>query len=72
MCVQWWADWRDLKVLPYGGTDMMEQPAYVLEAIKACQTHLNQHQSELMEQQRKDIERQTKKAKGAGGKRWRG
>lgn len=37
LCVQWWRMWRDLGALPYGGNDLMAQPAYVTQAIVACQ-----------------------------------
>jgi hypothetical protein len=40
--VQWWTDWRDLKVLPWGGDDLMEQPAIVLDAIRECNRVWNQ------------------------------
>ena len=32
-----WNDFRDLGVLPYGGRDLMDQPAFVLEAFKVIE-----------------------------------
>lgn len=29
-----WSDYKELKVLPYGGMDLMAQPAFVLEGFK--------------------------------------
>ena len=36
LCVSWWQLWRTLRALPFAG-GLMEQPAYVLEAIQACE-----------------------------------
>jgi len=36
--LNWWSEWRALQVLPYGGSDLMEQPAYVVEGIQKCET----------------------------------
>lgn len=35
--VRWWSEWKSYGVLPYGGSDLMEQPAYVLEGIEICE-----------------------------------
>ena len=32
-----WSDFKDLGVLPFGGTDLMEQPAFILEAFKVIE-----------------------------------
>tara|TARA_R100000664_G_C2733485_1_gene123542 strand:- start:129 stop:308 length:180 start_codon:yes stop_codon:yes gene_type:complete len=32
-----WSDYKSLNVLPFGGTDLMEQPAFILEAFKAIE-----------------------------------
>jgi hypothetical protein len=32
-----WSDFKELGVLPFGGTDLMEQPAFILEAFKAIE-----------------------------------
>lgn len=29
-----WSDYKDLGVLPFGGSDIMEQPAFIFEAFK--------------------------------------
>ena len=29
-----WSEYKELSVLPFGGSDLMEQPAFVLEAFK--------------------------------------
>ena len=36
-CVRWWREWRELGVLPYGGSDLMAQPHYVYQAIRLCE-----------------------------------
>ena len=35
--VRWWSEWKAFSVLPYGGADLMDQPAYVLEGIEICE-----------------------------------
>ena len=35
-CVRWWLEWKEFNCLPWGGNDLMEQPAYVLEALLIC------------------------------------
>jgi len=34
--LQWWGEFKELGALPWGGSDLMEQPAYVLEAFNMC------------------------------------
>lgn len=29
-----WSDYKELNVLPYGGKDLMSQPAFILEGFK--------------------------------------
>tara|TARA_R100000808_G_scaffold14529_1_gene34230 strand:- start:4387 stop:4563 length:177 start_codon:yes stop_codon:yes gene_type:complete len=53
-----WSDYKSLNVLPYGGSDLMEQPAFILEAFKAIEeektsTELKQNQEALKRAQRR-------------------
>jgi len=36
VCLGWWREWRELQVLPYPG-DLLDQPAFVVEAIETCE-----------------------------------
>ena len=36
MCVSWWSEYKELEALPWGGSDLMSQPNFVIEAILAC------------------------------------
>jgi len=36
----WWADWKTFGALPYGGSDLLAQPAFVVEAIRTCEETL--------------------------------
>ena len=52
----WWRDWKNLKVLPWGGTDLMEQPAYILEAIDICEGIYKLVESEEHDKHKKEVE----------------
>ena len=36
--MSWFREWKDLGILPWGGSEMLEQPAFVVEAISVCST----------------------------------
>ena len=53
-----WSDYKSLNVLPYGGADLMEQPAFVLDAFKAIEqektaAELENTQREIRQTQRR-------------------
>tara|TARA_R100000808_G_C2118091_1_gene130110 strand:+ start:787 stop:966 length:180 start_codon:yes stop_codon:yes gene_type:complete len=53
-----WSDYKSLNVLPFGGTDLMEQPAFVLEAFKTIEeektaSELERTKDELKKAQRR-------------------
>jgi len=39
--LSWWLNWRSLKILPWGGSDIMSQPAVVLETFEVCEGEKN-------------------------------
>jgi hypothetical protein len=49
--VGWWIDWKEYGVLPYDG-DMAAQPAFVSQAISACQREMRVIEAELMRKAR--------------------
>jgi len=57
----WWRDWKDLNVLPWGGSDLMEQPAYVTEGIRRCENLSNQVESEAHEKHQREMKRGARK-----------
>ena len=59
----WWQDWKTLQVLPWGGSDLMEQPAYVLQAFRQCETTLNELNKEEQTKQQKAYEKQQRELK---------
>ena len=46
MLVNWYQDFRGFGLLPYGGSDLMSQPAYVLEAFRVCSYEMSLIDSE--------------------------
>ena len=57
----WWRDWSDLKVLPLGGSDLMEQPAYIIEAIRHCETIKQTVESEMHEKHEQEMKRASRR-----------
>jgi hypothetical protein len=62
---QWWRDWKEINGLPEGGTDIMAQPAYIVEAIKTCENLSAKVESERINKTQKDFEREQRRQKGA-------
>lgn len=55
IAIGWHRDYTRLRVLPFGGTDLMAEPAYVYEAIKAVDEAAAEVQAEA-DRQRKVAE----------------
>lgn len=36
MAIRWWGEFKEFGVLPWGGSDVMEQPAFVLDVFNLC------------------------------------
>ena len=62
----WWQDWKSMGALPWGGNDLMEQPAYVVEVIRRCEGVLQTVESEAHENHQKEMARTQRKAKRNG------
>jgi hypothetical protein len=63
VCVRWWREWRDWRVLPYPG-DMLDQPAYVVEAIEVCEGAWSDSEIRALDRQRRELERLKNGSKG--------
>tara|TARA_R110000824_G_scaffold55027_5_gene151634 strand:+ start:12904 stop:13137 length:234 start_codon:yes stop_codon:yes gene_type:complete len=61
LVLSWWGEWKQFKILPYGGLDIMTQPATVLEAFLLLEQIRTEIENELSKKQQKDIERSRKK-----------
>ena len=57
LAFQWWREWKELSALPEGGTDIMAQPAYVVEAIALCEGFYAKVEYEKMSESKKELER---------------
>ena len=64
----WYSDWKDLQILPEGGQDLQEQPAYVVEAIRICHNAVRSIESEEQQRRIKEQERQAASALKAARK----
>ena len=56
VCVRWWREWRELKVLPFAG-DLLDQPAYVMDAIEICEDEWTTASSEATRKMREEVDR---------------
>ena len=61
--VKWFSDWRDYRILPYGGSGLDEEPAFVYEAIDLVSQTMREIEQEQIKKQRAELERQSKRAK---------
>ena len=62
MVLSWWRDWKQLSVLPWGGNDLMDQPAYVVEAIRECENESQMITSEHDRKHHREMEHKQKEA----------
>jgi hypothetical protein len=58
----WWRDWKSASALPWGGTDIMEQPAFVLEVIRHCEGIANTVEAEMHDKHQREVERSQRRA----------
>ena len=67
----WWVEWVQFKTLPWGGLDLMQQPAFVLDVFKLCESIKNDIEQKRSEDQQRESEKMKRKAKrgshGRGG-----
>jgi len=66
MMVSWFTDWRDYKVLPFGGAGLIDEPAFVYEAIHHASTVIRGIEAEQAKKQRAELERSMKKGRRHG------
>lgn len=64
MCLTWWREWRDYKILPYDG-DLLDQPVYIYEVITLCETTYREMETLSIKQQRLELERWHAKSRRA-------
>ena len=61
--IKWFSDWRDYRILPYGGSRLDEEPAFVYEAIDLVAQTIKQVEIERAKKQKAEMERQAKRAR---------
>ena len=61
--VKWFSDWRDYRILPFGGDSLNDEPAYVYEAIDLVGQTMKTVEAERLKQQQAEIDRQAKRAR---------
>jgi hypothetical protein len=63
LCVRWFSDWRDYRILPFGGSKLDEEPAFVYEAIDLVSQTMREIEQEQVKKQRAELDRQSKRAR---------
>ena len=63
--INWWLSWSTLRTLPWGGQDIMQQPAIVLEVLELCETAKKECEAKAQKQQFEEL-RQARKRAGNG------
>ena len=63
LIVKWFSDWRDYRILPYGGDSLNDEPAYVYEAIDLINQTMKSVEAERIKRQQAEIDRQAKRAR---------
>jgi len=61
--VAWWRDWVEFHALPYGGQDILAQPAFVVDVIRTCMetsSEVDRRHAEEDERKRRDAERKAR------------
>ena len=64
--VRWWSEWEAFKVLPWGGTDPMKQPAFVLEVFEVCEAEKRKAEKNENEKHRSEMDKMKNKARAHG------
>ena len=65
--LRWWSEWKSFQVLPWGGSDLMQQPAIVLEVLEICETQKKEAEKQQAEKQQAENKRMRKSAKHGRG-----
>ena len=61
--MRWFSDWRDYRILPFGGSRLDEEPAFLYEAIDLVSQAMREIEQEQIKKQRAELERQSKRAR---------
>jgi len=71
--VSWWTDWKSLGVLPFGGSDLMSQPAIVYDVLRLCESTSaeieNKRAAASAEEQKREIAKIKSSHRGQRGGR---
>jgi hypothetical protein len=58
--IRWWGEFKEFGVLPWGGSDLMEQPAFVLEVFNLCTEIKNVFQGEQAKKEKSQWQKTAK------------
>ena len=61
--VKWFTDWRDYKLLPYGGATLFDEPAYVYEVIDFTSGIIRKIELEAKKRENSRIEKELKRGR---------
>ena len=64
--VKWFTDWRDYKILPFGGTSLLDEPAYVDDVIHPPRGVIKEIDAEAAKRQRAEMDKAMKRGRSRG------
>ena len=67
LLLSWYREWSGYKVLPYGSQNLLDEPAFVFEAIDIVNTEINSMKSEQQRKAQIEHEKAMKKARRRNG-----
>ena len=68
-CISIWQDWKLLSILPHGSSKLTDEPAYVMDIVRACERSKAVGENKAIERENKKIAEINRKAAELKGKR---
>jgi|TARA_R100000030_G_scaffold90705_3_gene75456 hypothetical protein len=66
MVIQWFTDWRDYQILPFGSDRLLDEPAYVYDVIRHASTVIREIEADAAKRQKAEMERAMKRSRSRG------
>lgn len=54
--LSWWQNWQLFRILPFGSSSLLDEPAIVYDAIKACATFESEARLDEAEDRRREAD----------------
>jgi hypothetical protein len=64
--VQWFTDWRDYQILPFGSSKLLDEPAYVYDVIHHASVVIKEIEAETAKRQKAEMDKAMKRSRSRG------